>query len=265
MRTNALCLPGCHCQRSPSGAGRRRRRPRRRRRAAASRTPRCRYAPAVLLDRALYRRPCRLRLVGCRLAVRCARVNGHSGSGWLAGGQIGYNLQMRQFVFGVEADMSGAWSTATACPNAAFNCGHSFNWLASVRGRAGVAVNGNRTPALRHCRRRLGGRRLHGQTRTGANFGSGFSNTHFGWVAGAGIEHMLTPNVSAQGRISLLRLRLDDGACRCTRRRPRRARSQYANGPLRPQLPVLSRCRRPSHVNGRMPAFAARRGAPTRA
>ena len=38
-----------------------------------------------------------------------------------------------------------------------------------------------------------------GRTSTTPHAGaSGFSNTHFGWVAGGGIEHMLTQNVSAR-------------------------------------------------------------------
>jgi len=34
---------------------------------------------------------------------------GHDGSGWLAGGQIGYNLQAGRLVYGVEADISSGW------------------------------------------------------------------------------------------------------------------------------------------------------------
>jgi outer membrane immunogenic protein len=125
---------------------------------------------------------------------------GHEGSGALAGGQIGYNIQMQQFVFGVEGDLSSTWvDGGTACPNAAFDCSHSMNWLASLRGRAGIAVNGNRTL-------------LYGtagvawadvdfaakDTGTGALFGTGQSDVHRGWVAGAGIEHMLSPNLTAR-------------------------------------------------------------------
>jgi len=125
---------------------------------------------------------------------------GHSGNGALLGGQIGYNIQVRQFVFGAEADLSSSWiDGSTACPDPSFNCGHSFNWMASVRGRAGVAVYGNRTL-------------LYGtagvawadvdytakDAATGAQFGTGFSDTHVGWVAGAGVEHMLTRNLTAR-------------------------------------------------------------------
>jgi len=124
----------------------------------------------------------------------------HSGTGALLGGQIGYNIQVRRFVFGAEADLSSAWlNGSTSCPDATFNCAHSFNWMASVRGRTGIAINNNRTL-------------LYGtagvawadvdytakDTFSGATFGTGFSNTHVGWVAGGGVEHMLTPNLTAR-------------------------------------------------------------------
>jgi outer membrane immunogenic protein len=124
----------------------------------------------------------------------------HSGSGALVGGQIGYNIQVRQLVFGAEADLAGAWlDGSTACPDPSFNCGHSFNWLASVRGRTGIAVNGNRT--LLYGTAGVAWADVDYSAKdaaTGALFGTGFSNTHVGWVAGAGIEHMITQNLSAK-------------------------------------------------------------------
>jgi outer membrane immunogenic protein len=125
---------------------------------------------------------------------------GHTGQGGLLGGQIGYNVQVKQFVFGIEADATNSWMDgSTACPNAAFNCGHSFNWLASVRGRAGLAINGNRTLLYATA----GGAWADvdyaaTDAVTGAKFGTGFNDRHFGWVAGAGVEHMLTSNLSAR-------------------------------------------------------------------
>ena len=123
----------------------------------------------------------------------------NASSGWLLGGQIGYNLQVNHFVFGIEADMSSAWiDGSTGCPGVGFSCSHSFNWLASVRGRAGAAVNGNRTllyvtaggawADVDYAARDVA---------TGATFGS-HSERHWGWVAGAGVEHMLTPNLTAK-------------------------------------------------------------------
>lgn len=124
----------------------------------------------------------------------------HGGNGGLLGGQIGYNIQSGHFVWGIEGDLSAAWlDGGTSCPNPGFNCQHSYNWLASVRGRAGTLINGNRT--LLYV---TGGAAWADvdyaakDAATGALFGTGFSNTHFGWVAGAGIEHRLTHNLSAK-------------------------------------------------------------------
>jgi len=122
------------------------------------------------------------------------------GTGTLLGGQIGYNIQLRQFVFGAEADLSSAWlDGSTACPNPAFNCAHSFNWMASLRGRAGLAINNNRT--LVYGTAGVAWANVDytaNDAFSGAAFGTGFSNTHVGWVAGGGIEHMLTPNLTAR-------------------------------------------------------------------
>ena len=127
-------------------------------------------------------------------------ATGHTGGGGLIGGQIGYNLQVNQLVFGLEADMSGSWVDGnTACPNAGFSCSHSLNWLASVRGRAGVAVNANRTLLYATA----GGAWADvdyaaTDVATGVSFGTGQSERHWGWVAGAGIEHMLAPNLTTR-------------------------------------------------------------------
>jgi outer membrane immunogenic protein len=123
----------------------------------------------------------------------------HDGNGWLAGAQIGYNVQTGQLVFGIEADLSSAWiDGGNVC------CGHDFNWLASVRGRAGVAFNGNRTLLY------ATGGTAWADVDYSSPFGSGFSNTHFGWVAGGGIEHMLTQNLSA--RVEYLHYSFDEAS-----------------------------------------------------
>jgi outer membrane immunogenic protein len=115
------------------------------------------------------------------------------GTGWFGGGQIGYNWQRGSLVFGVEADISGTGiEGSTACPNPAADCSHAINWLASVRGRLGVAANANRTLFYATA----GG--AWADVDYGATGRPGFSDTQFGWVAGGGIEHMLTPKLSAR-------------------------------------------------------------------
>lgn len=120
----------------------------------------------------------------------------HDGEGGLAGGQIGYNLQSGRFVFGVEADISGTFIDGSqAC------CSHEFNWLASARGRAGMTINGNRTLLYA----------TGGAAWADIDYaapGDGFSKTHYGWVAGGGVEHMLTQNLSA--RVEYLHYSFDD-------------------------------------------------------
>jgi outer membrane immunogenic protein len=123
-------------------------------------------------------------------------LNGsHDGSGGTLGGQIGYNWQTGRLVYGIEGDLSAAWiDGGTGC------CDHSVNWLASIRGRLGLAVNDNRT--------------LLYATAGGAwadidyNGLASFSDTHSGWVVGGGIEHMLTPHMSV--RAEYLYYALDD-------------------------------------------------------
>lgn len=111
----------------------------------------------------------------------------HDGSGWLAGGQIGYNWQRGRFVYGVEADISSSWiDGGTPC------CGHSINWLSSVRGRAGVTSFDNRWLFYA-----TGGGAWADVDYSSPGFGS-YSNTHFGWVAGAGIERALTSSLTAR-------------------------------------------------------------------
>jgi outer membrane immunogenic protein len=119
----------------------------------------------------------------------------HDGSGWLAGGQIGFNLQSGRLVYGVEADISNSWiDGSSGC------CEHEINWLASVRARAGLTGFSNRT--LFYV---TGGAAWADidYASTGSD-----SDTHFGWVAGAGIEHALTPNWSA--RVEYLYYSFDD-------------------------------------------------------
>jgi outer membrane immunogenic protein len=112
-----------------------------------------------------------------------------NGSGWLAGGQLGYNWQKGALIFGVEADASTTWMDGSG---GAGCCGHDVNWLASVRGRLGVAVNDNRTLLYG-----TAGVAWADVDYSAAGF-NGFSDTHVGWVAGGGIEHMLSQNLSAR-------------------------------------------------------------------
>lgn len=124
---------------------------------------------------------------------------GHSGYGGLLGGQIGYNIQAGRAVVGLEGDASGAWlGGSDPCPNPAWGCSHDVNWLASFRARLGFTMNGNRTLVYGTAGAAWADASF--ATRDAANnpFGSSVSTTKQGWVAGAGIEHMLTQHLSAR-------------------------------------------------------------------
>jgi outer membrane immunogenic protein len=104
--------------------------------------------------------------------------SGSDGSGGLLGAHMGYNMQVKPFVFGIEADFSGAWIDGDL---------HSYNWLSSVRGRAGIAINDNRTLLYATA----------GGAWADIDYAA-FSERHWGWVIGGGVEHMLSPRLTAR-------------------------------------------------------------------
>jgi outer membrane immunogenic protein len=118
-----------------------------------------------------------------------------SRSGFIAGGQIGYNWQISPlFVVGVEwmfdgtdisstdsAIVGGSLLTATA----------KVDWITTIAARFGVAMNNWLFYG------KAGGGWVH-ETVTLADLTAGVSvsdsNTNGGWLIGAGIEYGLTPN-----------------------------------------------------------------------
>jgi len=149
---------------------------------------------------------------------------GGNNSGFIGGGQIGYNWQVRQFVLGLEADAVGtdlhgssASATRTFGPpgfpinvpvsqTVTVNFGH-VDWMASFRGRIGFAAD----RALFYA---TGGAAVAGigaTTTTVVNGpgialpagtfsspGSG-STTRWGWTLGGGIEWAFNRNWSLGG------------------------------------------------------------------
>lgn len=68
---------------------------------------------------------------------------GTPGSGFLYGGQAGYNYQIGQFVLGAEGDLSGLALTGDhQCSNSVgTTCQTKQDWLGSIRARAGFAID----------------------------------------------------------------------------------------------------------------------------
>jgi outer membrane immunogenic protein len=138
------------------------------------------------------------------------------------GGQVGYNLQISNFVVGVETDFNYVGSSNTFIPpnTLAVNCGmtcgvsatNELTWLSTFRGRAGFTIDrilvfGTAGAAI-------------GQVNNHWGWGDrGFSDSQFsasgtrsGYVYGGGIELMVMPNwvVRAEG------MRVDLGTSRST-------------------------------------------------
>jgi outer membrane immunogenic protein len=114
-------------------------------------------------------------------------------TGGTFGGQIGYNWQSRNFVYGLEAD--GNWVDAGGTTLTANTYGGSsqyyskLKWLAAVRGRIGITVS---PPTLVYV---TGGYAAGGVDNNTAEFGGFVKNsTKSGWTAGGGIERMFARN-----------------------------------------------------------------------
>lgn len=120
------------------------------------------------------------------------------------GGQVGYNWQSQNFVYGLEADLNwvGARKTRTTQNPGFFPVTNStrMTWLATVRARAGVAFG--RTLVFG-----TGGLAV-GQVKNSLTFPPPIvcavcplesSGTRAGWTAGGGIEHFISnPHVTVK-------------------------------------------------------------------
>jgi outer membrane immunogenic protein len=117
--------------------------------------------------------------------------------GFLGGGQVGFNYQVGQFVFGVEGqiswtDLSKDFSETAGGFTATLDT--KVNWLATIAGRFGVAF-GN---ALIYGK---GGVAFMDFSATACLTGFGCvnrSDTETGWMVGVGLEYGFTPNWSAK-------------------------------------------------------------------
>ena len=115
----------------------------------------------------------------------------------LGGVQAGYDWQYgRSFVFGVVGD----WTWTNLKTNVFHMSGSisyesKVNWLASFRGRAGLALD----DTLVYVTGGFGSRKIqrdYGHRQVGRP--SSFGETLAGWVAGVGVEHKINRNWSVQ-------------------------------------------------------------------
>jgi outer membrane immunogenic protein len=144
-------------------------------------------------------------------------------SGFIGGGQIGYNYQTGVYVWGVETDFQGTsikgsattattivpFITAGSSLTATGTGSEKIDWLGTLRGRLGWTPT---APLLVYATGGL----AYGGVQTGASFseqpfsagvgvtGNGFtaisqSDTRAGWTVGGGLEWMFAPQWSIKG------------------------------------------------------------------
>jgi outer membrane immunogenic protein len=153
------------------------------------------------------------------LLIASGSGGGRNMDGGLFGGQIGYNWQTSNWVFGIETDaqwtgqkgstnvlcaVAGCFPTAVV-PGAGVGASltDKLEWFGTFRGRVGVAV----VPSVLLY---ATGGAAYGTLKTDLDL-SGFtaagvpvfvsgstSNTKFGWTVGGGIEAMFAPNWSGK-------------------------------------------------------------------
>ena len=129
-----------------------------------------------------------------------------STNGFIGGGQVGYNWQFRHAVVGIETDfqyLSNSQNTTLfALPPG--NVGPTFHdsvqWLGTVRGRAGLAID----DVLTYVTAGLAyGRARHTIVDQFFNVNPNFdlSSTKVGFTAGAGAEYALDPRWSVKAEV----------------------------------------------------------------
>lgn len=139
-------------------------------------------------------------------------------TGFIAGGQAGFNLQLHSLVIGVEADISGSdvsgdtQFTGFFAPSTT-DAGYDVNWLATIRGRLGFTAGkflvygtGGVAYADIESNFQVGG----GAGRPGGTF----SETRQGYVVGGGLEYALSRNISLKAEY--LYIELEDKEYRLT-------------------------------------------------
>lgn len=127
----------------------------------------------------------------------------NNASGVIGGGQIGYNYQVNNIVFGIETDIQGSSQSTSysyAGAGVTFAESQKLTWFGTTRGRVGVAMDRwlpYLTGGIAYGTRDFSG------TATGAATGSySASHTSVGWALGAGIDYAFNQNWS--GRLEYL-------------------------------------------------------------
>jgi outer membrane immunogenic protein len=121
----------------------------------------------------------------------------HEPAGGLYGGQIGYNWQVNNWVFGFETDISGTnirGDDATTFGPFNINVSSKLNYMGTVRARAGIAFD----RVLAYVTGGFAYGNIDGHVNVvGVVSGSDSVNLK-GWTYGGGIDYALTPSLTAR-------------------------------------------------------------------
>jgi len=114
-------------------------------------------------------------------------IGSATGTGFIGGGQLGYNWQRGNAVYGFEGDFSGLTGKAKYPGEFGYDVGSSqIKWLSTIRGRMGLAVNDTMVYAT--------GGLAFGKVENSINLlnvnTKSSSKTRVGWTIGGGVEHM---------------------------------------------------------------------------
>ena len=129
------------------------------------------------------------------VAVGVGPLGSHDISGFIGGGQIGFNYQIGAWVFGVEGDISGTTLKGEHVDTTFFgNNITEVEWFGTITGRVGYAWD----RALLYVKG--GGAWVRDKyTITDAGlFFAGAATTKDGWTIGAGLEYAFAPRWSAK-------------------------------------------------------------------
>jgi outer membrane immunogenic protein len=143
-------------------------------------------------------------------AVSVAGTNTLKSSGFIGGGQIGYNYQLQNILFGLEGDIqytglstsltNGPIGSAILVPAiTVLTQSYSSNWLSTVRGRIGIAngswlLYGTAGAAIAN----VSFNDFVLYINSGTNETGAISQTRVGWTAGVGAEWAFSGNWSGK-------------------------------------------------------------------
>jgi outer membrane immunogenic protein len=122
-------------------------------------------------------------------------------TGLTAGGQIGYNWQVQNYVYGLEADFNWVGGSDRINPTPFISASTKLDWFSTLRVRAGFVINPlfyvTGGLAIGHVKNTWDNSVV---SATQTDFVS--EKTRIGYALGGGIEHMFASNLT--GRIEVL-------------------------------------------------------------